>query len=996
MTTTAIDEVTILTQSQVEDIDITQLKSLQWKSPSPAPLSSNQKLMNTSQSSQAAAQAAGINLAKSRPSSQSTTTNKRNLHTPVHDHIMPQSAQNSPNQRIDLNYKQQFEEQQEKQEKQEQQEKEKEKASGDRSRETYESIERRFADTMNLINRAGAENADLDINIDVDSSADLDLARVKSRLYQQTVEELESEKNHLRELMSKQEAFYELYIVDLQRKVSQLESEHAEGSASVALRKLSPGLGLITSTSNGVSGTVCGDDGGNGFGGFGFASSGAGHITRLDEKGLLERHEKLMRDYRMLANQFEVEKSSKLVLMDQIELLAHKNEDLINQFSLSEDSIGGAGGAGIEGRNRQSIANTSTTTNTTTTTTTTTNNDILEEFHHSTDSVIRTSGIIQRAHQVNSNEDGRLGNSEGDDKLAYYSHESFDQLPHGDSSLNSFKVNTNFQFPPTSSAILPPSPDPESRNLKRQSLPASYNTTNNSNNNNYNSLKLEKLNSETNSKFVLSPFKLAPSNAKTSATGGESPEAVFEDFNSVKRYSSSKPTHVRYNSHDILPIKVEFEDQTSTRVASMPEKSKRQLLLVVFNKIDESLDEDYIKSYHRNGTLNALNGFSEEGEEAGEDESLDHGRSKRFSYEEFDLSSKRSSYLNNLNNYNSQTRQEITKLKFELQSLKLHNDKLLSYIGFELQKQKKNLRKLAKKQSENSLRQANMYEYSDAKLIQDSRDLLINKKRVLRSVSINAVYNNDGKINNQDRAHVKKQLGISKLGLIDEGRGRAGTSTVADYNLDNIRDIDGVDDIDGGIDDFDDGDDGDDYEEEEGDIDLDMDDVVGVDGRFANDKYIKKFASQVFARSKLHSLSEDENDLDFDNDDNNSNSSWQLQAADDDEGQEQEQEQEENGDGDENVEAGQRGRSLDNYASSSSSSSSSSSVSTSSEEELGMLNQIRHLVLGKETKSKSRGKGKSRQKEDLVDDNLKFKFLTIALGIMIIGFKLTPHGQNAK
>ena len=176
-----------------------------------------------------------------------------------------------------------------------------------------------------------------------------------------------------------------------------------------------------------------------------------------------------------------------------------------------------------------------------------------------------------------------------------------------------------------------------------------------------------------------------------------------------------------------------------------------------------------------------------------------------------------------------------------------------------------------------------------------------------------------------------------------------------------------------------------------------MDDVVGVDGRFANDKYIKKFASQVFARSKLYSLSEDENDLDFDNDDNNSNSSWQLQAADDDEEQEQEQEQEQkqeqNGDGDENVEAGQRGRSLDNYASSSSS---SSSGSTSSEEELGMLNQIRHLVLGKETKSKSRGKGKSRQKEDLVDDNLKFKFLTIALGIMIIGFKLTPHGQNAK
>lgn len=44
----------------------------------------------------------------------------------------------------------------------------------------------------------------------------------------------------------------------------------------------------------------------------------------------------------------------------------------------------------------------------------------------------------------------------------------------------------------------------------------------------------------------------------------------------------------------------------------------------------------------------------------------------------------------------------------------------------------------------------------------------------------------------------------------------------------------------------------------------------------------------------------------------------------------------------------------------------------------------------KDTKSKS----KKKRKDDLVDDNLKFKFLTIALGIAIIGLKLTPKSQQ--
>ena len=57
-----------------------------------------------------------------------------------------------------------------------------------------------------------------------------------------------------------------------------------------------------------------------------------------------------------------------------------------------------------------------------------------------------------------------------------------------------------------------------------------------------------------------------------------------------------------------------------------------------------------------------------------------------------DISSKRSSYLNS----DEKTKQEIMKLKFELRSLKLHNEKLLSFIGFELQKQRNNLKNYQK------------------------------------------------------------------------------------------------------------------------------------------------------------------------------------------------------------------------------------------------------------------------------------------------------------
>lgn len=183
-----------------------------------------------------------------------------------------------------------------------------------------------------------------------------------------------------------------------------------------------------------------------------------------------------------------------------------------------------------------------------------------------------------------------------------------------------------FQFP-----ISPPLPDPAPKTAKRLLLPAR--------------LKEE---------FVLSPLKLAAS---------EEPQK--------KRYLSLKPHHLRYNSHDVLPVRVEFEPEVGARCSSWPEQ-----------ELASVAEDDRDAAYMR------------------------------------------------LSGLETGTKQEIMKLKFELQSLRLHNEKLLSYIGFELQKQKKNIKKLLSKQN---LRM----EYLDAKLIQKLRDVLINKKRVLRLVLIN-------------------------------------------------------------------------------------------------------------------------------------------------------------------------------------------------------------------------------------------------------------------
>ncbi|CAK9435300.1 uncharacterized protein LODBEIA_P57350 [Lodderomyces beijingensis] len=676
----------------------------------------------------------------------------------------------------------------------------------DTRKQEYDALERRYADMLLKVEGIGAENQLLVHELE-HRKADLEAAQREIQTVARAMGEMEVEKECLKDLINQQEEFYQKTVDCLQKKINQLQ--HQSEAVGNTLPQVNTG----------------------------------DHSRDLLE----EKYDKLVRDYKVLQNQFEVEKNSKLALMDQIEFLNRQCERLASQVRPSSEKTVAA-----------------------------LDRDIDALSHHSNYSLLNFS-------------EKHIDSSEGELDLLNH---SMQEDPHHDSSClkdtstGSIKVAHGFQFPPAETAILPPSPDPESKNRKRRSLPTCLKSK-------------PKVPEPTD--FVLSPFKLAPSNSIEDA-------GVFEQMAdaTVKRYSSTKPNHVRYNSHDIIPVKVEFEEQNGTRVSSMPQGQSSKRHSSIFDVIEESVDVDSSKSRHREGTLFALNGYMRP--------ETDTEGNNRFSFDDSESSSKRSSCLNS----DSRTRQEITKLKFELQSLKLHNEKLLSYIGFELQKQKKNIKRLAKKQSLTSLRQ-NGYEYSDAKLIKDSRDLLINKKRVLRSVSINTVLHNARDANTP--------FSMSPVGLICDA------SHVPNPDEQYI----------GNFDIF--------------ELDEDQDSPrQHAQSNFVNDRIVKKFASEVFERSELYPLSENESDAaEYEN------MTWQLNAADDEAEEQQSSE----------------------YASSS---------SASSEGEVGMLNQIKHLVMGGAKEAKSKRKSKNR--DALVDDNLKFKFLTIALGIVIIGLKLTPQSHN--
>lgn len=561
-----------------------------------------------------------------------------------------------------------------------------------------------------------------------------------------------------------------------------------------------------------------------------------------------EKLSKMMRRYKVLESNLELEQNSRALLMDQIEYLTKERDFL------------------LESANTQDLSG----------------SDII---HH-------TSYAGQNS---DSESDGSVHGTRLLDSLVedMESHQLDTSSPikhsYADHSLD---VSENFQFPPTNIPDLsndiitsPPIADPTTQYNKRQSLPA----------------RLQPFSTpkDDGEEFVLSPLKLANTSNSVFEAGNALPTPNSATV-TKKRYSSTKPNHSRYNSHDIVPIKVEFEPEDhQLRSASSPDKDYLHHLRTVEETHDMEADRE--KAFMK------LNGYTD-------------NSSKRDSL--MTSSSKRSSLLTDFNVLgNDVTKQEIMKLKFELQSLKLHNEKLLSYIGFELQKQKKNIKKLSSKQN---LR-GNNIEYSDAKLIEKLKDMLIHKKRVLRSVSINPILSSKYDINRN-------------CSIIQPG-GRTGFDGLPDNDEEDFvfksHFINSIDDSD-------------DY----GFLNHESKYNLRVLSR-KNQVYLneedtrtpKKFKSQTFRPMNVEEVSF------IDEDDEDSSVIDEVEEED--------------------------------YESE------SSSKSEIVYSNLNTFNQMRYLIFGKEHLAK-----RSKGSESLVDEHLKYKFLSIVIGIVIVGIKFTSHPQQ--
>lgn len=561
-----------------------------------------------------------------------------------------------------------------------------------------------------------------------------------------------------------------------------------------------------------------------------------------------DKFNKLMRRYKVLESNLELEQNSRALLMDQIEYLSKERDFLLES----------ANSHNLSGSDNQS------------------------DFHH-------TPYVEQNS---DSESDGSVHGTRLLESLVedMESHQLETSSPIKYSfSDPAVDVPQNFQFPPTNIPLLtndihasPPVADPTIQYKKRQSLP----------------VRLQPLSTpkEDEEVFVLSLLKLANTSNSLYEAGNPLPTPSSAAV-TKKRYSSSKPNHSRYNSHDIIPIKVEFERQDQQlRSASSPDKDYLQHLRTV--------EETQVMETDRDGAFMKLNGFTDIS-------------SKRDSI--MTSSSKRSSLMTDFNILgNDVTKQEIMKLKFELQSLKLHNEKLLSYIGFELQKQKKNIKKLSSKQN---LR--GNIEYSDAKLIEKLRDMLIHKKRVLRSVSINPILSSKYDIN-KHYSIIQPGGGIAFDGLPDNEDEGFGFKSHFINSLDDC----------------------DDY----GFLNHERKHNLRVLSR-RNQVYLneedtrtpKKFKSQTFRPMNVEDVSF------IDEDDELSSMIDELEE--------------------------------ENYESESGSEIVYSKLNT--------FNQMRYLIFGKEHLVK-RPKGT----ESLVDENLKYKFLTIVIGIVIVGIKFTSPQQH--
>lgn len=569
-------------------------------------------------------------------------------------------------------------------------------------------------------------------------------------------------------------------------------------------------------------------------------------LQRMSDE-LEERYEKLLKSHKVLESNFELEQNSKALLIDQIEFLTKERDFLLESSVLA--SRKSLGFKYLHGQN----------------------SDIGESDLEASDVEVYTGGSnvgFESSH-------GSVNGSQVLNSLADDLEDVDASSPIKDTLL---EASRNFQFPPVkmaaTSSISPPMPDPNVVATKRQSLPAQ--------------LKLS-----LDDGFVLSPLKLANI---TNGSYFDADDSVQTPMGSTLT-SSKRNTHHRFNSHDILPIKVEFEQRDAPkRHTSVPEYYKR-LMSVNENAIPEGgIDEAYLK----------LNGYGDV--------------LKRDSL--VTSSSKRSSMLldSQMLLAGDNTKQEIMKLKFELQSLKLHNEKLLSYIGFELQKQKKNIKKLLSKQNlRGGIAPKNDIEYSDAKLIEKLRNMLIHKKRVLRSVLINPSTPSD--LRDPRVSAVLGGLGIFGSYLNEED-GHDDFQFRSDFisSLNSEKHFRSTD-----------------QRKSRSSPDSQFNYLNELEERIP-----KKYKSQVFRAA--------EPDL---------SSIFSEDLLDEVEEEEESDEAEE-----------------------------SSAESSVDYVKLNTFNQMRYLVFGKEHFRKS------TREEVLVDENLKYKFLSIVVGILIVGARLThlpPH-----
>ncbi|OVF11293.1 hypothetical protein A9F13_01g07854 [Clavispora lusitaniae] len=596
------------------------------------------------------------------------------------------------------------------------------------------------------------------------------------------------------------------------------------------------------------------------------------HRSQSAYEELEDKYTKLIKSYKALQSNMELESNSRALLIDQIEYLTKERDFLLENSTSANVSA-------------------------------------------SDESVVQYGYMSQNPDTSGSDSDGSVHGthllSAFVDEYGNSPVEASSPLKDVYDSENSMEVAEGFHFPPTEQLkpsshskpiTSPPSPDPDVKSSKRQSLPAHFNS---------NSPKHEE-------EFVLSPLKLTSNVNLSYFEKDDSLPTPQPSSTTKKRYSSSKPHHNRYNSHDFVPIMVEFEQpDAQLRSASSPEKD-------VLSKLTSVQEHEHADD--RDQAFMRLNGF-------------DDNYSKRDSL--ITSSSKRSSLITDFNTSgNDITKQEIMTLKFELQSLKLHNEKLLSYIGFELQKQKKNIKKLSSKQN----LQGSNIEYSDAKLIEKSRNMLIHKKRILRSVSINPIlstkYNSGG-------AGTIFSSGTG-LGIFNANTPGADDDDEFDFKSEFINSLKA--------------DDCDDYGFLTHESKYNSRVLSRKNRDYLNEaegtRVPKKYKSQTFRPSM-----DGEFEMDFADIDEISIDDIEEEA----EGCAQEDEQE-------------------LWETASSQSSSSSEIDY---KKLNTFNQMRYLILGKEHFRKT-----TRRDESLVDENLKYKFLTIVVGIVIIGFRLTaqpPH-----